>query len=211
MRKTLISILLVLSMILTILVIWKGISIGNFHIYSVQDISDKNGELTKTINKANDATDKYTAELAKIKTDVTALSAAKKEYLDLVTISTDNEIAKATQTKTYTIEYLWSRVGNHATKEGVNLKMDVTASTLNNSEFKNLNFTVTGAYLALTQFIYEIENDANLDFTIDKFDMTSNRCTFTVADVKIIQEKTTATNTTSTTNTTTSPTTSTQK
>ncbi len=193
MRKTLISILLVLSMILTILVIWKGIAIKNFHIYSIQDISDKNAQLTETINKANDATDKYTAELAKIKTDVAALSTAKKEYLDLVTISTDNEIAKATQTKTYTIEYLWSRVGNHATKEGVNLKMDVTNSTLNNSEFKNLNFTVTGAYLALTQFIYEIENDSNLDFTIDKFDMTANSCTFTVADVKIIQEKTTQT------------------
>lgn len=204
MRKTLISILLVLSLVLTILVIWKGMSIGKFHIYSIQDISDKNGELTKTINKANDATDKYTAELSKIKTDVTALSAAKKEYLDLVTISTDNEIAKATQTKTYTIEYLWSRVGNHATKEGVNLKMDVTNSTLNNSEFKNLNFTVTGAYLALTQFIYAIENDANLDFTIDKFDMTSNRCTFTVSDVRIIQEKTTATSTTSMDTTTTS-------
>lgn len=193
MRKTLISILLVLSMILTILVIWKGIAIKNFHIYSIQDISDKNAQLTETINKANDATDKYTAELAKIKTDVAALSTAKKEYLDLVTISTDNEIAKATQTNTYTIEYLWSRVGNHATKEGVNLKMDVTNSTLNNSEFKNLNFTVTGAYLALTQFIYEIENDSNLDFTIDKFDMTANSCTFTVADVKIIQEKTTQT------------------
>lgn len=191
MRKTLISILLVLSMILTILVIWKGIAIKNFHIYSIQDISDKNEELTETINKANDATDKYTAELAKIKTDVASLSSAKKEYLDLVTISTDNEIAKATQTKTYTIEYLWSRVGNHATKEGVNLKMDVTNSTLNNSEFKNLNFTVTGAYLALTQFIYEIENDSNLDFTIDKFDMRASSCTFTVADVKIIQEKTT--------------------
>ncbi len=195
MRRTLISILLVLSIVLTVLIMWKGIAIKNFHIYSIQDISDKNEELTETINKANSETDKYTAELEKIKTDVASLSKAKKEYLDLVTISTDNEIAKATQTKTYTIEYLWSRVGNHATKEGVNLKMDVTNSTLNNSEFKNLNFTVTGAYLALTQFIYEIENDANLDFTIDKFDMTSNKCTFTVADVKIIQEKTTGTTT----------------
>ena len=191
MRRTLISILLVLSIVLTVLIMWKGIAIKNFHIYSIQDISNKNEELTETINKANSETDKYTAELEKIKTDVASLSKAKKEYLDLVKISTDNEIAKATQTKTYTIEYLWSRVGNHATKEGVNLKMDVTNSTLNNSEFKNLNFTVTGAYLALTQFIYEIENDANLDFTIDKFDMTSNKCTFTVADVKIIQEKTT--------------------
>lgn len=188
MKKALISILLILSIVLTVLIITKGIKIGKFSIYSVQDISNKNKELTETINKANSETDRYTQKLGKIKTDVEELSTAKKEYLDLVKISTENEIQKATQTKTYAIEYLWSRVGNHATKQGVNLKMDITNSTLNNSEFKNLNFTVTGAYLALTQFIYAIENDSNLDFTIDKFDMTSNRCTFTVADVRIIQE-----------------------
>lgn len=188
MRKTLISILLVLSTVLTVLIIWKGIAIKNFHIYSIKNISDKNGELTETINKANDATDKYTSELTKIKTDVEGLSKAKKEYYDLVQVSTDNEIAKATQTKTYAIEYLWSRVGNHATREGVKIKIDVTNSTLNGSEFKNLNFTATGEYLALTQFIYDLENDSTLDFTIDKFDMTANSCTFTVADVRITQE-----------------------
>ena len=71
--------------------------------------------------------------------------------------------------------------------------MEVGSSTLNDSSYKNLNFTATGEFLALVQFIYSLENDANLDFTIDKFDMTANKCTFTVADVKIQQENTTET------------------
>ena len=142
---------------------------------------------------SNPTDDNYTSALSKLKTDISNLTKAKKDYLDLVTISTESEIKQATQTKNYTIEYLWSRVGNHATSEGVNLKMEVGSSTLNDSSYKNLNFTATGEFLALVQFIYSLENDANLDFTIDKFDMTANKCTFTVADVKIQQENTTET------------------
>ena len=190
MKKTLISILLVLVLVIMALFMKNGIHAGPFQAYSFQEISDKNQELTTAINKANTANDNYTSALSKLKTDISNLTKAKKDYLDLVTISTESEIKQATQTK---IEYLWSRVGNHATSEGVNLKMEVGSSTLNDSSYKNLNFTATGEFLALVQFIYSLENDANLDFTIDKFDMTANKCTFTVADVKIQQENTTET------------------
>ena len=189
MKKTLISILLVLVLVIMALFMKNGIHAGPFQAYSFQEISDKNQELTTAINKANTANDNYTSALSKLSN----LTKAKKDYLDLVTISTESEIKQATQTKNYTIEYLWSRVGNHATSEGVNLKMEVGSSTLNDSSYKNLNFTATGEFLALVQFIYSLENDANLDFTIDKFDMTANKCTFTVADVKIQQENTTET------------------
>ena len=193
MKKTLISILLVLVLVIMALFMKNGIHAGPFQAYSFQEISDKNQELTTAINKANTANDNYTSALSKLKTDISNLTKAKKDYLDLVTISTESEIKQATQTKNYTIEYLWSRVGNHATSEGVNLKMEVGSSTLNDSSYKNLNFTATGEFLALVQFIYSLENDANLDITIDKFDMTANKCTFTVADVKIQQENTTET------------------
>ena len=96
-----------------------------------------------------------------------------------------------TRTKTYTIEYLWSQVGNHATKEGVVTKMELTSSNLSETGYKNLNFTVTGNYLAITNFISDLENDTSLDFTIDNFDMTNGKCTFVVKDIKIQKEATT--------------------
>ena len=135
-----------------------------------------------------------------MQSDVQSLAKAKKEYLDLVTVSTDSEIQNALQTKNYTIEYLWSRVGNHATKEGVVVKMEVVSSSIGSAEYNNLNFTATGTYLALTNFIYDLENDSNLDFTIDSFQMTSKKCTFTVKNVKIIKEKTTSSSSNTSTN-----------
>ena len=68
--------------------------------------------------------------------------------------------------------------------------MTLGTSTLGAENYKNLNFTVGGQYLAISQFIRDLENDSTLDFTIDSFDMTSSQATFTVKDVKIQQEKT---------------------
>jgi hypothetical protein len=181
-----------------------GIKIGPLQVPSVQDLKDESQALDTKIDATNLANKNYESALKKLTTDITTMTNAKKEYLNLVTISTDSEIEKATQTKNYTIEYLWSKIGNHATEEGINLKMDVSASSIGDSAYKNLKFTATGNYLALTNFIYELENDTKLEFTIDNFDMTVGQCTFTVKDIKIINEKTTATLGSSSSNNTTS-------
>ena len=188
MRKALLSVLLVLLIILIVLFMKNGIGFGSFQVYGFQSISEKNDELTQAISDANTENDKYTSALSKIDTDVEALSEAKKKYLDLIAQSSESEIKDATQTKIYTIEYLWSKIGNHATKEGVTLKMEVASSTLNDQDYRNLNFTVDGEYLAIVQFIYDLENDSDLDFIAENFNMTSKHATFTVKDVKIQKE-----------------------
>ena len=192
MRKALLSILVLLIVILIALFMKNGLSIGSFRVYSFQDIATKNDELTKAISDANTENDNYSAALNSIDQSVAELTNTKKAYLDAIAESTDDEIKAATQTKTYTIEYLWSKIGNHATKQGVKLKMEVASSALPDQEYRNLNFTADGEYLAITQFLYNIENDADLDFTIDNFHMTSKQATFTVKDIKIIRENTTA-------------------
>ena len=191
MRKILLSILLGLALILMTLFMKNGLSIGqSFRIYGFQGISDESQKLTQAISEANNENDQYTEALQTMQTDVEGLIGAKKEYLDAVARSSDSEIKLATQTKTYMIEYLWSRVGNHATSQGVKIKMEIVNSTLQDQEYRNLNFTVNGRYLAVTQFISSLENDANLDFTIDDFHMTPGtgtivQATFVVKDVKI--------------------------
>lgn len=200
MRKILLSILTALLILALFLFMKNGISIGRFKILGFQGIADANSQLTTNINTANTKEQEYTSTIKKLQSDVQSLAKAKKEYLDLVTVSTDSEIQNALQTKNYTIEYLWSRVGNHATKEGVVVKMEVVSSSIGSAEYNNLNFTATGTYLALTNFIYDLENDSNLDFTIDSFQMTSKKCTFTVKNVKIIKEKTTSSSSNTSTN-----------
>ena len=67
--------------------------------------------------------------------------------------------------------------------------MEIASSSIGDSAYKDLKFTVNGNYLAITNFIYDLENDESLDFTIDDFDMKSDVASFTVKDVKIIQEE----------------------
>jgi FtsZ-binding cell division protein ZapB len=186
MRKLLISILLVLLIVMAALCIKDGINIGPLQVLGVEGINNKNEELTQKINETKTANENYTTMLNKLKQDIESLTKSKEECLSLINISTESQLQEATQTKNYTIEYLWSRVGNHATQEGVTIRMDITSGTI----YRNLKFTVTGNYLAITNFITSLENDSTLEFTIDEFSMTQNECTFTVRNVKVQQENT---------------------
>ena len=92
---------------------------------------------------------------------VSSLLAAKEEYQDLADVSTKSEINKATTVETYTVEFLWTRLGRHATAEGVYLSYTPT----NNS----IKFTVSGDYIPILSFVSAIENDSKLGFRIENF------------------------------------------
>ena len=62
------------------------------------------------------------------------------------------------------IEYLWTRVGGHATSKGVNLRMDINAGDTGEADVKNLSFTVTGQYIGIMDFVSALENDDELKF-----------------------------------------------
>lgn len=194
MKKILLTILTVLITVIMIIAMKSGIKIGSLRILGFQGIADENQNLVDIIDQANKKINEYNDKLQTIEQDSAKLAEAKKAYFDLVQVSTESEIQEAMQIKSYKIEYLWSKIGNYATKEGVKVKMDITKSSLGDSEYKDLNFTVDGNYYAIAFFITDLENDSDLDFTIDNYDMTSGHATFTVKDVKIISEKTSTSN-----------------
>lgn len=189
MKNILLTILTILITVIMVIVMKSGINIGSLHILGFQGIADENQKLLDVIAQSKQKNNEYTAKLQTINSDSEKLATAKKEYFDLVQVSTASEIQEAMQIKSYRVEYLWSRVGNHATKEGVKVKMEIASSSMGDSAYKDLKFTVNGNYLAITNFIYDLENDESLDFTIDNFDMKSDTASFTVKDVKIIQEE----------------------
>ena len=196
MRKILISVLLVLLIILAYFTIFQGISIGTFEILSTEGIVDLNDNLTTQIEVAN----------AKIKNDLqmkqTALSESvgtllenKQAYYDLANVSTESEIDEANTQELYNIEYLWLRIGRHARTEGVNIKMDVMEGYDTDATMKNLSFTVTGQYVGIIDFVSAIEEDSELGFRIENFNLLPSgsdlQATFTVTGVRIKLENTT--------------------
>ncbi len=98
----------------------------------------------------------------------------------------------------YDVDFLWTIVGNYATEEGINLKFDVNRNTTSASSLNNvstnyvvcdLKFVITGNYINLTDFIYDLEDDDRLNFEINDFNMqkldSDLQVTLTVKEVKI--------------------------
>ncbi len=193
MKKLLISILIALLVILAYFAIFEGLSFGELSILSVIEIKEANDTLTSSIEQANALLkNDYPAEQDKLLESIKELGSSKAEYFDLAKVSTEGEITKANTEETYLREYLWTRVGRHATSKGVNIKMDVLSGDMGEETLKNLSFTVDGQYVGIIQFISALENDDKLNFKIENFKMTKGgsnlTATFNVRNVRIKSE-----------------------
>ena len=125
MKKILIIILVILLGAVAYYAMFEGLDLLNINILSVKQIADNNEELTQEIEKTSDLINtEYPKKVTEMRKSVQELLNQKQEYLDLANLSSDSEIKEANQSQTYAIEYLWTRIGNHATAEGVNLKLE---------------------------------------------------------------------------------------
>lgn len=192
MKKILFIIIIFLLCLLTYFSFSKGITLGNFNILSVSQIKEKNDELDKKIEQTNEMIDiKYPDTLSSLKTASNKLEQAKKEYLKLSTLSSEEDILKAAMVESYDIGLLWTKVGNYAKNKGTNVEMAVSSNnTAGVKGLYNLNFTVNGSYVSIISFVEAIENDSLLNFRIRNFKLLPHegsilQATFTVTNVAI--------------------------
>lgn len=191
MKNVLITIFTLLIAILAIVFMVNGFTIGNFKILSVAQIKESSEELDAEIEKLNELKNTtYKTKVSNLETSTKALTTSKQKYLDLASVCTDAEIKAATVTQKYSMEYLWSKLGGYATKEGVNLKIVVQTSGV---EDKNtIDFTLVGSYISIINYVSAIENDSDLGFRIENFKISGSSeqltATFKVTNVGIKSE-----------------------
>ena len=174
MKKILIITLMALLLILTVYTMVSGISIGPVEIPGIMGIVQKNDELDAKIAQANKLADtEYKRKLNTLTTNTKKLEDEKTKYQDLAAVSLESGNGTTGQVEKYEIEYLWTRVGNHATSEGVDVDMDVQTVEAAQGIY-NLDFTVTGTYIGIQEFISAIENDSSLGFKIEQFSLTGS-------------------------------------
>ena len=190
MRKILLIILLIVLCILSGYTLLEKLQIVNIEILGIREISDKNDELNSAIAEANEvSTITYKDALKRLDTASQNLKKQKEEYDNYIIDVSQNE-GLTTQVETYEIEYLWTKIGNYATDEGVVLKMDVAVNNASLGLY-NLNFSVTGKYISIIDFIYDLENDSSLSFKIEEFSLKPNSseeelvATFVCKDINI--------------------------
>ena len=191
MKDILITVISILLTVVIIICMVKGLTVGSFRILSISNIKQESLNLDNEVDELNNLKNvTYKKKIDDLQTATKDLTTAKKKYLDLASVSSDEEIQEANLEQTYAMEFLWNKVGSYATKEGVTLKWDVSSTGVNNKY--TLNFTTTGSYVGVISYIYALENDSDLAFRIENFKMTASgenvTATFTVNNVAIKAE-----------------------
>lgn len=193
MKKLLISVIIALILILTGVTIVNGIEIGPLKILGISDIKKENNKLDDKVKQATRLTSTdYQKNLDDLNDAIKQLENQKSNYEDMVDVSTDSQVEAANQTYNNTIDFLFVRIENHAKSEGVTMKMEVTRSSTGVNNVYNLNFTATGSYTGIEEFITGIEDDSKLGFKIEDFSMVASsesgdqlEATFVCKDITI--------------------------
>ena len=132
----------------------------------------------------------------------------KQSYEDMVSVSTDSEVAASLQKQKYTVDKLWTKIGTLATDEGLDARFELkngslTPASTETFKYYDINFTVQGSYVGVSLYISDLEDDSELNFKIENFEMEpinngeSVKATFVTKDIAIegISTSTVITNT----------------
>lgn len=180
MKKFLISVLLLLLVILTYSITMKNVAVFGWKSNSVKDIKALDEDLNSKIATAKQLSEQeYINNLAKIDTSIKNLKIAKEKYEEIKTAS-ENVDLEVAHTKKYKIERLWIALEIYAKNKNLELKIDVKDTTI--ADTYDLEFTLVGTYIDITDFIYNIEKDDTLDFKIQNFALLPNTTVTTDAD-----------------------------
>lgn len=208
MKKNLLIILIVILLTAGYFAIFKGMNVFGIKILSITQLKEKNEKLGQDLQNVSTLTSvNQPKAMSELTENAKKLTIAKEEYSDKILYSSSENIAAASQGIQYEMEYLWTKVGNHATKNGINLRFELKSSTSGETGKYDLNFTTTGRYASISEFIASIENDSSLNFKIEDFKLiptTSStqilQATFKVKDISVKIDNT-ITKTPNTTNT----------
>ena len=188
MKNKLVFISLILSIVLVICLAIFGVKIGKLEIPSISKLIDKNKQINSNIEQVAKLTSSdYPQQISNLESTINNLNVQKQKYEQLSGFSSGDEATY--QTEKFDISYLWTTIGEYATKQGITLAMDVKKGT--GTDLYNLDFSIQGKYAHITTFITNIENDSKLSFRIYNFklvpgsDNVNLKATFTVKDVNI--------------------------
>ena len=98
---------------------------------------------------------------ASVEGEIKNYETKKQEYDMLALSASRSDIAEANKEEKYLLDYLWIKVGNYAADNDVKFKMTP------NAEDSSLTFDITGSYISVINFIYDLQNDRDLNFVID--------------------------------------------
>lgn len=168
MKKILIIILIVLLVALGLTVILNGFKLAGLNVLSFKSLGGLNDQLDEKLSEATTLTSvTFPEKQSNLSSAAKQLATTREKYQDKVAYSSEEDVRKANEIETYQVDFLFTRLGNHAKKYGLVIDLDAKQSSA--TGVYNLNFTVHGKYQLISDFVRAVENDDELTFTIENF------------------------------------------
>ena len=136
------------------------------------------------LQKAND--EDYPTAVRLLEAQKNAFKINKAAYDDMAANASLEEIRSVNQTKEYLLDYIWMKIGTYANDNDVKVLIDP------DYEKDMINFDISGQYIAVINFIYDLERDDDLSLTVDNIVMQGGssdsvtRANFFVSNIKIV-------------------------
>lgn len=158
-----------------------------FEVPSYVQIQDEKAEFDSKVKQLENLNKSGIPNASgEVDTELRNYAEKKDAYEQLKSTADEEQIAEANKIKIYLLDYLWIKVGNYANDNAVKFKMTPDAQNA------TLAFDITGSYISVINFIYDIQNDEKLDFKLDGIVIegaSSDRevkAKFTVEDINVV-------------------------
>lgn len=168
MKKILSLTIGLMILIILLICIFKGLKFGKFQVLTINGIKEKSMALDNKIDEANtEKNQNYASSVQALNTAEKRLQKDKQAYEEKMQALNSNAELGITQIEKYKIEYLWGIIGNYAKDDNLKVDMDIQETIIEDTY--NINFSLVGSYVGITNFLYHIENDDELNYKITNF------------------------------------------
>lgn len=192
MKKFLISLLLILLIIFTFFLGWKNVKIAKWSSKNIKQVEELGITLDNKIKTATELKQQqYPQSIENIEQSIETLKKTKKNYEDKIKYISDNVELNVVKTKEYKVERIWIAFQKYAKQENVELEINILDT--NTKGYYDLNVSVVGDYINITDFIYDIEKDDTLGFKILNFKLVPTTSTQTTTKTETKTDSTTKT------------------
>lgn len=168
MRKLILSGVLIFTLIFAFVCVKSGMA-GPIQIYSYADLKARDEATNLKMNELTKVkSEGYATTEANLQRTVKKHLEVKSTYEKVASTKTEEQKQKALLGQDYDLSFLWVELGNYATKNNCDLKLEVSqekdTSDDENYVLCDLKFEIVSGYDGITSFIEDISNDTDLGF-----------------------------------------------
>lgn len=189
MRKTILTVVLIFTIIFGFLCVKNGITFP-IKVYSYEELkTESNTVNTKMDDLTKMKATTYAATESSLQTSVKKHLEIKTNYDKISSTKSEDQKEKALLGQDYDISYLWVKLGNYATKNNCDLTLEISQEkdTKENDKYVlcDLKFETTSGYDGITSFIEDIGRDSELLFIPENLKLHSQ-----LKEIKVLDSET---------------------